>query len=157
MITPATALLKLKGWQSAEREHQHRRKQQQNGGRSGWDNALKTTGVVNDAMGAAYSTTEAIAGGGIILTNKLSKASTVMNGVKIIKNVPAIGVVGFASDALDVGLDAYNGDYGKAVLKGGVLILKNTIRFSSPIGFAVITLIDLGSSAYDLYNDVNDD
>ena len=128
--------------------------QAQSGGGGNLDNVIKTTGVVNDALGAAYSTTEAIAGGGIILTNKLSKASNVMYGVKIIKNVPAIGVVGFASDAIDVGLDAYNGDYGKAVLKGGILILKNGIRFSSPIGFAVITLIDLGVSAYDLYNDV---
>ena len=68
-----------------------------------------------------------------------------------------MGVVGVVSDALDVGLDAYKGDVGKAVLKGGVLILKNTIRFSSPIGFAAVSAIDLGISAYDLYCDVNDD
>src|SRR5690606_2951923 len=80
---------------------------QSNGG-NGLDATIKTIGAVNDALGAAYSTTEAIAGGGIILTNKLNKASNLMNGVKIIKNVPAIGVVGTVSDALDVGLDVYN-------------------------------------------------
>lgn len=80
-----------------------------------------------------------------------------MDGVKVIKNVPAIGILGPVSDGLDIGLDVYNGYYVKAVFKGGVLIIKNTIRFSSPIGFTIITIIDLGISAYDLYNDVNDD
>src|SRR5690606_34076599 len=117
---------------------------------------LKLTGIVNDAFGISYSSVEAITGGGIILTNKLSGNSNLMKGVKIIRNVPAIGLVGTTSDALDVALDFYNKDIGKGFLKAGVLILKNTIRFSSPMGFALITLIDLSIAAYDIYNDVND-
>ena len=121
---------------------------------SGRGNTLKTVGTLNDAYAIAYSATEGFVGSTVILANKLSKKSNLMNDVKLIKNVPAIGVIGFISDGLDIGLDAYNGDYGKVALKGGVLILKNTIRFSSPIGFGVITAIDLGVSAYDIYNDV---
>jgi hypothetical protein len=69
----------------------------------------------------------------------------------VLKDIPAVGVVGTASDVLDIGMDAVGGNYGKAAFKTGLLIAKETIRFSSPVGFAIITAIDVGVSMYDLF------
>ena len=117
------------------------------------NNVLDKAGKVNDAYGAAASANEALVGGAIIATNKLSHADDVMKGIKVLKDIPAIGAVGTASDVLDVGMDVYDGNYGKAALKTGLLVAKETIRFSSPIGFAIITAIDIGVSVYDLMKD----
>jgi len=112
--------------------------------------ALETVGNVNDAYGVASSMTEGIAGAAVIGGNKLSKVNDVMGGVKVLKDIPAIGAVGAASDVLDVGKDVIDGNYGKAALKTGILIAKETLRYSSPIGFALVTAFDIGVSLYDL-------
>lgn len=109
-------------------------------------------GKVNDAYGAASSVNEALVGGTTILANKLSKVDDIMQGVKVLKDIPAIGVVGTVSDILDVGKDAIDGNVGKAAFKTGLLIAKETFRFTSPIGFAIVTAVDVGVSVYDLLN-----
>lgn len=73
-----------------------------------------------------------------------------MAGVKLIKDIPAVGVIGTIFDVADVGKEVYDGNYGMAGLKTGILIAKETIRFSSPIGFAIVTGIDIGLPLYDL-------
>jgi hypothetical protein len=115
------------------------------------DQAKSNTEAVNDAYGAAASANEALVGGAIIATNKLSHADDVMKGIKVLKDIPAIGAVSTASDILDVGMNVYDGNYGMAALKTGLLVAKETIRFSSPMGFAIITAIDIGVSLYDLF------
>jgi hypothetical protein len=120
-------------------------------GSSGLQNALETTGKLNDAFGAAAGINEAIVGGAIIGTNKLGKVDNIMAGVKVLKDLPAVGVVGTASDVLDIGMDALGGNYGKAAFKTGLLIAKETIRFSSPVGFAIVTAIDIGVSMNDIF------
>lgn len=117
------------------------------------NNVLDKAGKVNDAYGAAASANEALVGGAIIATNKLSHADDVMKGIKVLKDIPAIGALGTASDVLGVGMDVCDGNYGKVALKTGLLVAKETIRFSSPIGFAIITAIDIGVSVYDLMKD----
>jgi hypothetical protein len=76
-----------------------------------------------------------------------------MKGVKVLKDIPAIGAVGTASDILDVGNDVIERNYGMAAFKTGILIAKEAIRYTSPVGFAIITAIDIAVSVYDLVKD----
>jgi hypothetical protein len=73
----------------------------------------------------------------------------------VFKKIPAIGVVGFVSDTYDIGKYFHDGNTGKALLKTAIFAAKETIRHTSPIGFALVTAFDIGVSIYDLLS--NDD
>ena len=111
---------------------------------------LNEIGKINDAFGIAYSVNEGQVGTTVLASNISNKVDDVMEGVKIINQIPAIGILGTASDIIDIGLEIKDGNNGMASIKTGLAIAKNTIRFSTPIGFMVITLIDIGIGIYDL-------
>ncbi len=75
-----------------------------------------------------------------------------MKGVNILKKVPAVGALGTTMDVVDIAGDIREGNTGKVVLKSALLIAKETIRFSSPIGFGIITAIDIGVAIWDFFD-----
>ena len=111
---------------------------------------MNEIGKINDAFGVAYSVNEGQVGTTVLASNISNKVDDVMEGVKIIKKIPAIGILGTASDIIDISLELKDGNNGMASIKTGLAIAKNTIRFSTPIGFMVVTLLDIGIGIYDL-------
>ena len=107
---------------------------------------------INDVYGAAASINDSIVGGTTIATNAIRKSENLMDRVAwVTKKVPAIGAVGAGSDILDIYSEFDEGNYGMSIAKTGLFALKISVRFSSPIGFAVITAIDIGVALYDLF------
>jgi hypothetical protein len=142
----------LKGFMASKGDAFKIKSESDNEQGNGKNEALEQAGKVNDAYGVSYSTVEGMAGAGQMVNNKLSKIDDIMAGVKLATDIPALPVIGKVSDALDIGLDYHNGNTGKATLKLGIFAAKETIRWTSPVGFAVVTGIDIAVGLWDLFN-----